>query len=512
MNRIALSVILLGCSLAPTVAQVPFKGMRTRIPNDANTLILINAEKMFGSPVADREGWAARRKAAYDAGVTALSPNAIEIAIAGRSDHEFGESIWELGLVRLRGEQNVTTVAARYGGEMDEVLGRSAARLPADHYVVQLASDFMASYTPANRQDVSRWLRSTDIVGPEGLPPYLEQAFGYATKVGSPIVMAMDIGGAISEAEVKRRMGTLESLKDSGLDPNEFAKLISSAKGITLGITVQNQTIGAIRVDFDQSPQMLAKVGKPLLIEILRRQGAMLEDINDWTPAISGNTFLLKGGLNSTGVRKVMSVLELPASLTHAVQDSQSPGSDPEGTAKLLATQQYYKSVTTMLEDLRMKPKRDHVKTFGQAAMWYDKYARKIDRLPILNVDEELLNYGTGIATMLRDAEAAMKGVGMRTSQRTAANNPSSGGYSFNTGGGYRSNWGYGWPQFGPQAPTAGVNAMNASLQAKGRSDAVIRGQERTRGAATVQDIWQGIDESTAAIRRTMTSKYSATF
>jgi hypothetical protein len=46
----------------------------------------------------------------------------------------------------------------------------------------------------------------------------------------------------------------------------------------------------------------------------------------------------------------------------------------------------------------------------------------------------------------------------------------------------------------------------------KGRTDAVIRGQERTRGAATVQDIWQGIDELTAATRRKFTNKYSAPF
>ncbi len=512
MHRLVINLPLLACFFLPIVAQAQFKGMKPRIPTDANTLILINAEKMFGSSVADRERWEARREAAYQAGVSALPPDATEVVLAGRTDHEFGESIWELALVRLRNERNVTTVAQRFGGTMDEIAGRSAARLPSDHFVVQMAPNLLGSYTPANRQDVSRWLRSTDVTAAgSGLSPYLEQAFSYATEVGSPIIMAMDVDAAISPAEVRQRIDSFDALKNAGIPVDELAKLISGTRGITLGITLQDQSIGAIRVDFADSPKLLAEVGKPLLIEVLGRQGAMIEDIRDWSPSISGNTFLLKGKLSTGGMRRVMSVLELPASLADAMHDASSSGSDPEGTAKLIATQQYWKSVTTLLDDLREKPKRDHVKTFGQAAMWYDKYARKIDRLPILNVDEELLNYGANTAAMLRDAEMAMKGVGMRSSQRTASNNPSSGGY-YSTFGGYRANMGYGGVYYGTPNMTASVGAGRASLQEKGRTDAIIRGQERTRGAATVQDIWQGIDESTAAMRRQMTAKYSADF
>ncbi len=513
MKRPVFLSLLIASLLAPAVSQAQFKGMRNRIPGDTNTLILINAEKLFGSPVADRERWDARRKAAYDAGISALPPDATEVLLAGRRDHEFGESLWELGMINLRADRNVTTVAQRFGGSMDEISGRSAARLPDDHYVIQISPSLLASYTPANRQDVSRWLRSTDMTTAGAkLPAYLEQAFAYATKIGTPIVMAMDIEGAISEAEVKKRIDSFAMLKGANIPVDQLAKLVSGTQGITLGITVEDQAIGAIRVDFSESPELLSEIGKPLLIEILQRQGAMIDDIHDWQPAISGNTFLLKGNLSTDGARRVMSVLELPPTLSHAMQDASSPGADQEGNAKLIATQQYWKSVTSMLDDLREKPKRDHVQTFGQAAMWYDRYALKIDRLPIMDVDDELLDFGGTVSASLRNAESFMKGVGMRTSMRTASNNPSSGGYANSSYGGYRANNGYWGVNFGPTGVTAGVSAMNATLQEKGRTDAIIRGQERTSGAANVQQIWQQIDQATAEMRRKLTNKYSANF
>ena len=510
MYRLALPLLCL--LVTSSVARAQFSGMKYRIPRDANTLILINAEKMFGSPVADRQHWAARRQAAYDAGMIALPPDATEVVLAGRKDLEYGKTVWELGLMKLRAERNVVTVAQRYGGAVDELVGRSAVRLPNDQFVVQLTGNLFSSYTPANRQEVSRWLRSTDVseAGVK-LSNYLEQAFGYATRVGTPIVMAMDLEHTISEAGVKARVDRFDVLEGAGLNIDQLAQLVSGVKGITLGVTIKEKAFGAIRVDFTDSPKMLAEIGKPLLIQILQHQGAMLDDLPDWKASIEGNTFLLQGDMSEGSVRRVMSVLELPPTLTDAVHDASSPGNDTEGQQKVLATQQYFKTVSSYLDDLRGKPKRDRVKTFGQAAIWYDKYARKIDRLPILGVDEEMLNYGAQMAGALRDAEMTMKGVGMRTSVRTAQNQPTSGGYGYSFGG-YRAGMGYSGSLYGAQNINVSVGAGQASLRAKGQSDAIIRGEERTRGAASVQEIWRAIDEATSAIRRKMVSKYSADF
>lgn len=512
MNRLVLFSLLAVTSVAQVVAQAPFSGMKYRIPRDANTLILINADKMFGSTVADIEQWNEKRREAYNSGLLALPPDGKEVLIAGRMDTELGDTIWELAMIKLNAERNVTTVAARYGGSMDEIEGRSAARLPNDHYVVQLKGDLLASHVPANRQDVSRWLRITDVGSGDNLPPYLSTAFDYANKVRTPIVMALDLNGAISATEAKSHLDRMEFVTNAGVDTEQAAKLLSGIQGITLGVTTLDRAAGAIRVDFSESPEALREVGKDLLLRVLERQGAMVDDFYDWKLSIQGNTLMLNGPLKIDGTRRLLSVLELPRTLSDSMHEATSPGVDQEGKNKLLATQQYWNSVNTLLDDLRIKPKRDKVKTFGQAAMWYDKYARKIDRLPIMNVDREMLDYGSTIAASLRNAEMSMKGVGMRVSNRTMSNTQRSGGYYSGTFGGYRAGMGYHGGLYGATGYSVSMMPGQAALQEQGRTNAIIRTQERSAGAATVQEIWRQMDDAQSQMRRQMTEKYSAEF
>ena len=37
-------------------------------------------------------------------------------------------------------------------------------------------------------------------------------------------------------------------------------------------------------------------------------------------------------------------------------------------------------------------------KNLASTQLWFDKYARRIERLPILNVDEELVKYSAFVA------------------------------------------------------------------------------------------------------------------
>lgn len=498
-------------STAPLQAQEPFSGMRLRVPADANTMVLINAQKMFRAPVADRERWPERAKAAYDAGIFALPPDATEVLLAARQDIEFGQPVWEMGMVRLAGDRDLAGVAARYGGKMDNIQGRNAARLPDDRYVLQFKSDMLGTYLPADRQQVSRWLRSTDVtpVGGSRMSPYLQKAFAYATKVGTPIIMAFDVADTMSPDQLKTTLENSEIVSNSGLDVNGLAKLFNSMEGITLGVTVGEQTIGAIRVDFGQNPEAIKDIGKDMLIAALRNHGAMIDDIEAWQPTIVDNTFIVKGNLSDSGTRKVLSILELPRSLSDAYHATQSAGADPEGQAKLLATQQYYKSVTSMLDDLRTKPKRDKVKTFGQAAMWYDKYSRRIAQLPTLNVDSDVVDYGLQMAGMLQSAESTMKGVGRTSSNIYKSNNPVSSGFVW-SGGGYRISTGDLY--YGSIPYTYGMDPFHASLRAKGQTDAAMTSQVRSQGSATVQEIWQRIDQETVLMKRELTSRYSTNF
>jgi hypothetical protein len=144
-----------------------------------------------------------------------------------------------------------------------------------------------------------------------------------------------------------------------------------------------------------------------------------------------------------------------------------------------------------------MKPKRDGVTSHGQVAIWFDKYARKIDQLPILGVDEDLLSFGAETANRLRDCNLALKGVGMRSGVRTTANrNTGTGAVVVNAYGGWRSGY---------------VSSTGYAVDQQ-RMDTAIRSQESYVGVTAVQQAMQEIDEATSAMRRAMTMKYQVEF
>ncbi len=504
-----LSLFLIAGSAPSATAQ--YSELMGRVPKDANTVVLLNAEKIFSSPVAREGRWQQRRQAAFEAGVSALPPQASAVVMAARTDFEFGKSVWELSMLRSPDGVQIGEVANRFGGTVDSIEEKFAARLPGDHYLVQISDRVLAAHTPANRQDVARWLRGTDLSDPtDRHSGYLREAYRYATEVGTPLIMALDLEQVASEATVAERLGRSTTWNGSEEETRAAAKLIAGVEGVTLGVTFGEAVRGSIRVDFSQSPDPLKEVGKGLLIETLEKHGSMIEDFRDWSPSVRENTLLLSGQLSAEGLRRLLSVLELPASLAEAVDRVKLSQDDSPESLTRAASQQYYRSLVVLLDDLRTKGKRDGVKTFGQAAIWYGKYARKIDDLPLLNVDPVLVDFGRQTSDRLRDAEMAMKGVGMRTSVRTSGNNAGyvDGDYGY---GGYRSYYGgYGTPY--SSNVTTNFNVARSAVRAEQQADNVVRTQERVSGAAAVQQIWAEIDRASAEIRRDLTAKYQVEF
>jgi hypothetical protein len=473
----------------------------------------LTIKALFGSPVADRERWEAKRKAAFDAGVTFLSPNTQGVVIAAKLDLEYGKTIWELAQVRLAEDGNIAQVATRYGGKSDMINGRQAVQLPSDSIVVELNPKMFASYVPANRQEVSRWLRSTDEVSVESpLSPYLQLGFDYVDRAGTPIIMAVDLSHFLSAQEIAERLQQSPLSEQIGDQLDPIVETLAGVEGAMIGITVGDRPFGSIRVDFKGSAAPLAKLGKAMILQALANLGAMIEDIRQWEASTKDNVLKLSGPLSTPGLRRILSVLELPPALGRALEYAEQELADNPESLTRITTQQYFRSVTGLLDDLQDQRRRQKMSTPGSVAMWYEKYAKKIDNLPILNVDEEMLMYGRDVSQLLRGGESSLKAVGMRSATRQGENQPTGGPAVYSA---YNSYYPYG--SYSDYGPVGGYRAgyavdLYAGAREKGRSDAIIRQQERTRGAASAQQMWQQIDTQTADIRRAMTQKYKEEF
>jgi len=199
--------------------------------------------------------------------------------------------------------------------------------------------------------------------------------------------------------------------------------------------------------------------------------------------------------------------LAMARSLSPAVRPIREESAEKMKEASL----SYFQSVGELLKDLKRQGKRSgSTYTTGSMSMWYDKFARKIDDLPMLSVDPYLLDYGATTSATLRQASDVLKTGGTRskTAQLNAPKVYDSYtytdvyGYTFHSGP-YSVGvipWGYSDTYY--QVNERETNANRARIRMNHRNESI-------RSARSLID---SIDSSTASIRRQMTQKYQVEF
>ena len=203
---------------------------------------------------------------------------------------------------------------------------------------------------------------------------------------------------------------------------------------------------------------------------------------NRWT----AKTASIAGYLDQSGLRRLMSLIEVPTPLQHRASPASS-GQDEE-TLKRTASQQYFKQVTSLVEDLRQKPNRTEMKTWGQVGAWLDRYSRKIDSLPMLNVDEELLGYGAFVSDTMRSASDSLKNIAGRTRVREL--NATQYSTAYRTGGRV-GRWG-GWGGYATADYYDGVGTQMARN--------AIRSEERVGGTRDARELMRQVETATVDV------------
>ncbi len=497
-----LLALLMG-GLIHTTGHAQFHELTKRIPDGANTIFFVDVNKLHNSPLGKSQNWRGQHEKAFEAGIDAVPPQADEFVASAKFDFATKTADWQVGLMKLKYDVSLPKVAVRYQGTTDYISERPVAVLPGDIFVVKFMENIIGYGTPATRQDVGLWINRYYDNSLRGLSPYLAEAESFAD-AGSPIIMALDLTHSVSPEMVRTRLDSMETLKGKKLDFDKLAKALASIRGISLGVTVQQDMVGAVKVDFSEDISMLGDLAKPLLLEILGNQGMMIDEIESWNVTMNDKRIQLTGPLYPSGLRRILSLIETPPALQEATQKAAAEGGTSEEDEKkattIAASKIYYKSVVSLLDELRIK-KKDR-KTMGQIAVWYDKYARKIDRLPIANVDPDLLNYGKYVSESLRTGQSQVTDAAARS--RIRQNNvPEQ--YDITT---YSTPIGANW---GGQYNWNGWQAT-PDWQRTGSLQSNVRMEEQIKGARSANDVLRDIENATADIRRHMTEKYGVEF
>ncbi|MGQ0633059.1 MAG: hypothetical protein ACT4QC_00460 [Planctomycetaceae bacterium] len=479
MNHRLASELLLLCWMvgpaAATASAAGFPELLKRIPSEANLLVMVDAERLFASPMAQELGLKGRLTEDSARRPLLLPPKAHKLVRAISLDLENDAATFEITLLEVPKGMDLKTIAGRHKGYVEKVANTDTAWLPEGAYVVKLGDELFSVLFPANRQFLSRWLRERSGQASN----YLRDASADLKQKGPQVVIAIDLEDFISPGSLEEKVKEMVSLGASPGSLKEIEKTLEGVRGARFEVTFDKQATAVLIVNFDRDVAPLKPIAKPLILKMLSNHGLMLDEADDWQAAAEGRKLTFGGVLKQGGIMRLSSLLELPSGLIE----------DPEekvdaANPAVYATQAYYKSVQALVDELFSRKKE----SFGQVGKWAEQYAKKIDRLPLLNVDKDMQAYGEKVSNLLRQGSFAAKGVGIRTGARQSqvwGSSVATYGYY----GGYYGGW-------------AGTEDVKNS----------IRAQERAAGAATGAEMRRLLDEASAAIRKEMVDRYKVEF
>jgi hypothetical protein len=501
MSRKNASVASLALFLAITAvlpapgAEQPtrFGPLLSRIPAGANTLVMLDVEAIRNSLFA-RNTPESEKPGRQRVNPFVFGSKELDRAVLA-SDLDLNEFIpvWETVLVDTNVEPVMADIAQQQNGRIEQLGSMQAVWLPSNGYVVPFTSRQIGIRFPADRQFVTSWANHPALET-NTLSPYLREAAAYPEHVGTEIIMALDLEHALDPGAIRQNLEHTKAIQGQNIDLDQLARVLASIRGVTLGIRVTTNLSGSLRIDFSEDVSKLQGYAKSLILEKLAEFGLKMDGLYEWDLRAEGTTLFLSGTMSIDGLRRVLTLVDPPTpSLS-----GDSGSTEADATAQ--KTLEYWQALETLVNDVK-NPDPSKVVGTGEVAIWMDRYARKIDRMPILGVDEQLVDFAAMIAQALRDMGVQYRGVGIEASKYS--NNPRV-QWNYNGRGGTWGGVGWGGYRGGAWQVATPEKALPASTIAKRVGRANVSGNR--------SDLWRTIENDMAEARRELTKRYQIEF
>ncbi len=469
---------LICCCVASSPAAAQNEELLKGIPPGANAIALINAESLLNSDMSVRAGWKDKRDLHYGERPLMIPTEAQTVVIGAQlNPAEEMARVWEVAMMDLSVEFPIAAIARTEGGYVDPIRDLPAAWTPTNAYVVQFESKRLGMAFPANRQVVSRWVDYATSSESAHLSEYLQSATGLLSDK-TQVVLAVDLRDIPQQHKVEERLSEAEEMKGHERQIDKLVPLIVGIRGVTVTIDVSSRITAKVRVDFSDSVAPLGDLAKPLVLAALDQFDAHLHDLDSFGVEAEGTSVTLYGVLSVEGLRRVASLLEVPSTKFSDLKDVEP--AEEGSTDYVQASQAYYTSVAALIADLRQSLSNNR----DNHALWMERYGRKIDALPILNVDNDLLTWGASVSETFRSMGIAERSAGVRQGVRKSQ---VYGDYSY-SGDGY----------------------YNYRPESSRKNE--IKREEEAKATLMRFDSWKAIEDSQAEIRRTMTQRYGVEF
>lgn len=434
-----------------------------------------------------------------------LPGNVVRVRIAAELDLESFQPDWEIGYAAVEKTSTAESIAQREGGYVDTLQGRSIVWTPNEMYLVPLADNVVSIVRPADRKFVGQWLkkdRSNVISG------YLQQVAGRLTDRQS-VSIAVDLEDVLSMGVLSEKLAPSKALQGKNIEA--IAKSLSLVQGITISVA-SDALEATVLIDFLNAPTELTPVAKAFFAEVLTARGMQLDEFSQWKMnAISeGKTLSFTGPIASKTLDDLLGMFTLHRAsrgVTNATNATKSDGpaapnaSQTSPSVVAENTKDYFKKVINIVHRVR-----DYsANNTGERAQWNGNMANRIDEMPTLDVDPQMVMFGAEVAKSLRSNSMSMQLTNISQGAAAVAADAGTGAFSTATAAGTMAGMGYGYGGYGNYGSYGG-NFVDPNSPVK------YYRMGQAQGNTSFKELMARLEQSLADMRRTMTEKYKIQF
>ncbi len=391
------------------------------LPREANAVAWVNVARVYESRLAIEQEWSQKSREAF-LNQQAIIPPGVKTFLAtaeldyGQGLHSLRESV----IVEPAAGMTLTAMAALADVELAPLGDKPGLLTSRGVYVVEAAPTLWLAAAQGGRQAVGRWLKTGSSVDATPLIGPLRRL-----SADHDMVMVFDVADSVTPAVAAQVVAELDPVPGAGTAAT-YAKILSTIARGTLAVKIDTAIRGRVEVEFGESVEPLKNVVASLVPAILNGLGVSGAAGEGWTWAPRGNVLIGEGDLSATQLRRLLSLVYNPAiDLASGSGDAAGSGTPTSPAAEsptIVASRKYLRSIRSILDDLQDTLKR----TRDNHAVWYERSGRRIDDLPMVNVDPDLLTYGGRVSNSLRYQGQAQRVMNVRAGgerARTGAGN-----------------------------------------------------------------------------------------
>lgn len=415
---ITLPMLILQTLLSVSTVADEWGHLEKWLPKSSNAILVIDAQSLFNSQLAQANGWREAQAQQFEHGLTMLPPMAKQFLLATELDIEHLEPLWEFVAMSLLRPVAMQEVRELTRGEFDVLGGVESVRTPRGSFVTPIGPQSVALIRIADRPWAEQTIVQAATRQSSELPGFLSMARQRVAQGECQIAVAVQLDDVVSNQELLKSLEQSELLALSSNTPAALVATLATLEGLVFTVNADQSLRGRLEVVFHQQPELQPEQSKTLVLGMLDAAGARLPEFATWEAATGVHSMAIEGELSISGLARVLSLLHYDSSDIDTLQVSEMPRqARPANTP----TVRYIERVSRLIDGLEKGAQANSLNT---QVLWADRTAKEIVRAIRDEVDSDVAELGYQIAYQLEAIVSTFNNAVQVAQAKTAANNP----------------------------------------------------------------------------------------